>query len=138
MDLNVGLQPRLAGAILDVQYWEVTMRVLTGRNAIAFASIMYFFDPLQHAFAEAIINPACSKLKMIGDELVKIKEQRESITGGNEAQRCPLYKQQLKYNDEMINIFESDSNRCGVTEAVLERLKLSTAKLRVSTSSTCS
>jgi hypothetical protein len=114
------------------------MRVLTGRNSIAFAAIMYFLCPLQSTFAEAIINPACSKLKMIGEELVRIKVQGESIAAGNTAQRCPLFREQIKYNDEMINIFESDSNRCGVKNAVLEQLKTATEKLRVSTSAACS
>src|SRR5262249_4787816 len=124
----VGLLARLAGVTLsNVQRCEVTMR-LAGRNAIAFAAIMYFFAPLPSTFGEAIINPACSKLKMIGDELVRIKAQRDSIAAGNTAQRCPLYKEQIKYNDEMINIFESDSNRCGVGNAVIERLKTDTEK----------
>jgi hypothetical protein len=113
------------------------MRVLARRNAIAFAAVAYFLAPLQSAFSEAIINPACSKLQMIGEELGKLKVQRESVTVGDTARQCPLFKQQLKYNDEMINIFESDSNRCGVKEAVLENLKLSTAKLRVSAASAC-
>jgi hypothetical protein len=111
--------------------------VLTRRNAIAFAAIIYSFVPLQSTFAEAIINPACSNLKMINNEIQRIKVQSDSIDAGDTARRCPLYKEKIKYNDEMIMIFESDSNRCGVGNAVLERLKASRDKLRETSSSAC-
>jgi hypothetical protein len=117
---------------------EVNMSVVTLRSAMAFAAVMYFLTPLQSTLAEALINSACSKLKMIGDDSKRLKAQWESIAIDNKAERCPLYKQQIKYNDEMINIFESDSNRCGVRKAVLEQLKTSTDKLRVTMSTLCS
>jgi hypothetical protein len=113
------------------------MGALTRRNTIAFAAIIYFFVPLQSTLAEALINPACSKLKTIANELQRIKAQQESIPAGDTVQRCPLYKQQIEHNDEMIKIFESDSNRCGVRNPVLERLKTDTEKLRVSSSTAC-
>jgi hypothetical protein len=110
---------------------------LTGRNAIAFAAIMYFLAPVQSTLAEAITYPGCSKLKAIGDELRRIKEQQASLGIADLAERCPLYREQIKYHDEMINIFESDSNRCGVRNQVLEQLKASAETLRVTSSAAC-
>jgi hypothetical protein len=92
---------------------EVTVRALAGRNAIACAAIMYFLALVQSVFAEAIINPACSKLTMIIDEIQRIKAQEDSLGVGDTARRCPLYKQQIEHGDEMIRILESDLNRCG-------------------------
>jgi hypothetical protein len=88
--------------------------------------------------AEPIINPECSNLKTIGEELARIKEQRETITNGDLHHKgdadelCPLFKEQIQYNDEMIHIFESDENHCGAGNEAPDRLKTTTEKLRVS------
>jgi hypothetical protein len=113
------------------------MKVLTKRNAIAFAAITYFVGPVHSILAEAIINPACSKLQTINDEIQRVKVQLDSIAVGDTARRGPLYMEQIKDNAEMIKTFESDSNHCGVGNAVRERLKSSLDKLRVSSSAAC-
>lgn len=119
------------------------MRILTGRNAVAFVVAMYFLPAAQFALAEPIIYSECSKLKTIGEGLVRIKKQREAIAkgdlhhDGDNDQLCPLFNEQIKYNDELIRVFESDANRCGAGNEAVDRIKTTTEKLRVSASKRC-
>ena len=113
------------------------MEVLSRKNIIPFAAIVYFFYLLQSAAAEAIINPECTRLKMIGPDHKRMEDEFKRIKADDKAQLCPLSKRIIESNEEMIKIFESDSNHCGVTNGVVERLKTSTETLRVLSSANC-
>jgi hypothetical protein len=82
-------------------------------------------------------NPECRKIKEIGAQLKLLKARRDRITIGNKARWCPLNKAQINYNEQMIRIFDSDPEKCGVRDSVVDRLRASTERLRASTQAAC-
>lgn len=81
--------------------------------------------------------PECSKITKIGEQVKFVKAQRDKIAIGDKAHWCPLNKKQINYNEQMIGIFDSDREKCGVRDTVVERLKAATERLRASTQSAC-
>jgi hypothetical protein len=82
-------------------------------------------------------SPECKKIKDIGVQLKRLKARRDRITIGNKAGWCPLNKQQINYDDQMIRIFDSDAEKCGVRDSVVDRLRAATERLRASTATAC-
>jgi hypothetical protein len=82
-------------------------------------------------------SPECRKIKEIGAQLKRIKARRDRITIGNKAGWCPLKKQQINYDEQMIRIFDSDPQKCGVRDSVVDRLRAATERLRASTQAAC-
>jgi hypothetical protein len=108
------------------------------RNAVAVTIGICILVITRATFAQPIkFDPACAKIKEIGEQIKKLKARREATAIGNKARWCPLNKQQINYNEEMIRIFNNDPERCGVRDSVIDRLKAANEKLRESTSTAC-
>jgi hypothetical protein len=112
------------------------------RNAVAVATAISIFVFTGSTFAKpkiptTISESGCASIKKIGEQLKMLTVRRDAVAIGNKARWCPLSKQQIDYGDEMIKIFESDPERCGVRDSVVDNLKSSQEKLRETTSTAC-
>src|SRR3954463_3664581 len=76
-------------------------------------------------------------IKNLGAETKRLKARRDRIMIGNKAGWCPINKQQINYNEQMIRIFDSNPEKCGVRDSVVDRLRAATERLRVSTQAAC-
>jgi hypothetical protein len=82
-------------------------------------------------------SPECRKIKEIGEQIKRLKARRDRIAIGDKAAWCPMNKQQINYNEQMIRIFDNDPEKCGVRDGVVDRLRAANEKLRSSTGVTC-
>jgi hypothetical protein len=84
-----------------------------------------------------ILSPDCGRLKGIGESNKEINARRDRITIGDKAGWCPLNKEMIVNNSQMISIFESDPHRCGVRDEIIDNLKSATQRLKDSTATEC-
>jgi hypothetical protein len=82
-------------------------------------------------------SPDCARLKGIGESNKQINARRDRMTLGDKAGWCPLNKELIDNNTQIISIFESDPQRCGVGEEIINKLKSSTQRLKDSTATVC-
>ena len=82
-------------------------------------------------------SPDCARLKGIGESNNQINARRDRMAIGDKAQWCPLNKEMIVNNSQMISIFESDAHRCGVRDEIIDNLKSSTQRLKDSTATAC-
>lgn len=84
-----------------------------------------------------ISNPACARIRSIAAQLETIRTQKSVIAVGNRTRWCPLNRQQIVLNDEMIRIFDGDFDHCGARDPAINRLRRANEKLRVATAGAC-
>lgn len=92
------------------------------------------------AFVWILTNPALAQMPTLGRECSQLKTLRyrestlkmrlNSIRIGNKRAWCPVVKQQIATFDEMIRIFYSDSERCGLRDDIINGLQSNTERLR--------
>ena len=107
-----------------------------GAIVVSIGILISVFDTSVSA-QPARFSPECRKIKEIGAQLKQLKARRDRITIGNKADWCPLNKQQINYDEQMIRIFDSDPEKCGVRDSVVDRLRSATERLRASTQAAC-
>lgn len=93
--------------------------------------------PVAPALRGPMANPACARIRSIAAQLETIRTQKSGIAVGNRTRWCPLNRQQIVLNDEMIRIFDGDFDHCGARDAAINRLRRANEKLRVATAGAC-
>jgi hypothetical protein len=90
------------------------------------------------SYSQAVIfSPDCARVKGIGESNKQIKARHDQMAIGDKARWCPLNKEMIVNNNQIISIFESDPHRCGVRDEIIDNLKSSTQRLKDSTASAC-
>ena len=79
----------------------------------------------------------CGNIHPLGEAHKKLRIQLEAFAIGDTAARCPIYKQMIDIDNKMISIFESDPERCGVRDNIIDNLKNATRRLGKTTAGAC-
>ena len=71
-------------------------------------------------------NPECKKVAGFGENNKELQSKLNETKIGDKAVWCPIKARMIANNDEMIRIFELDTERCGVRDSIVDRLKAAT------------
>lgn len=105
------------------------MRVVRLGLTVAMVGFLIAVATPRQSYSQTL-SPDCARLKGIGESNKQIKARRDRITFGDKAGWCPLNKEMIVNNSQMISIFESDPHRCGVRDEIIDNLKSSTQRLK--------
>jgi hypothetical protein len=90
------------------------------------------------AFPQTLtFNPECKKVAGLGENNKELQSKLNETKIGDKAVGRPIKARMIANNDEMMRIFELDTERCGVRDSIVDRLKAATERLRKSTTEAC-
>jgi hypothetical protein len=83
------------------------------------------------------VGPQCARLKILRNRAQALKAEFESIRIGDKRAWCPVERKIVANTDEVVRILESDSERCGVRDDIVDGLQQVNERAREHLSPTC-
>jgi hypothetical protein len=114
------------------------MRLVRAGPMVALSAFLLAAAAAPQSYSQPLtLPPDCARLKDIGESNKQIKARRDRVAIGDRTRWCPLNKEMIANNNQMISIFKADPHRCGVRDEIVDNLKSSTQKLMDSTATAC-
>jgi hypothetical protein len=122
--------------ITSIRVLPAEMHGVRPRMTVAVVSLLVVLATPSQSYSQ-ILSPQCARLKDIAEANREINVPRGRTTINDKVVWCPLSIELIDNYSRMIAIYESDPQRCGVRDEIVDNLKSAEEKLAESTGEAC-